>query len=99
MRDLLAELIQRRRPLYCQSVYTLPPEPGAAPAPAAVTGTAVTRGAARGSMVAVAEPPAAAGTVVTAEIGRAHVCTPVTNAQLVCRLLLEKKKHSTQTPK
>src|SRR3546814_7900731 len=28
------------------------------------------------------------------EIGRAHVCTPVTNAHLVCRLLLEnKKKH------
>src|SRR3546814_10005074 len=26
-----------------------------------------------------------------AEIGRAHVCTPVTNAHLVCRLLLEKK--------
>src|SRR3546814_9667881 len=26
------------------------------------------------------------------EIGRAHVWTPVTNAQLVCRLLLEKKK-------
>src|SRR3546814_3584508 len=26
------------------------------------------------------------------EIGRAHVCTPVTNAQLVCRLLLETKK-------
>src|SRR3546814_1812390 len=26
-----------------------------------------------------------------AEIGRAHVC-PVTNAHLVCRLLLEKKK-------
>src|SRR3546814_10717879 len=25
-----------------------------------------------------------------AEIGRAHVCTPVTNAHLVCRLLLEK---------
>src|SRR3546814_2818055 len=24
------------------------------------------------------------------EIGRAHVCTPVTNAHLVCRLLLEK---------
>src|SRR3546814_1370187 len=23
-------------------------------------------------------------------IGRAHVCTPVTNAQLVCRLLLDK---------
>src|SRR3546814_3869998 len=28
--------------------------------------------------------------VVVAEIGRAHVCTPVTNAHLVCRLLLEK---------
>src|SRR3546814_9660433 len=25
------------------------------------------------------------------EIGRAHVCTPVTNATLVCRHLLEKK--------
>src|SRR3546814_7593576 len=25
------------------------------------------------------------------EIGRAHVCTPVPNAHLVCRLLLEKK--------
>src|SRR3546814_8032630 len=34
------------------------------------------------------------------EIGRAHVWTPVTNAHLVCRLLLAKKKHksnSTQT--
>src|SRR3546814_4875424 len=32
------------------------------------------------------------------EIGRAHVLTPVTNAHLVCRLLLEKKKktHSRQ---
>src|SRR3546814_6969746 len=29
------------------------------------------------------------------EIGRAPVCTPVTNAHLVCRLLLEKHK---QTP-
>src|SRR3546814_8177026 len=28
----------------------------------------------------------------TAKIGRAHVCTPVTNAPLVCPLLLEKKK-------
>src|SRR3546814_10908189 len=26
------------------------------------------------------------------QIGRAHVCTPVTNAHLVCRLLLEKQK-------
>src|SRR3546814_4360475 len=30
---------------------------------------------------------------VTREIGRAHVRTPVTNAHLVCRLLLENKKH------
>src|SRR3546814_6046498 len=29
------------------------------------------------------------------QIGRAHVCTPVTNAHLVCRLLLEKKKTCT----
>src|SRR3546814_5793278 len=29
----------------------------------------------------------------TGEIGRAHVCTPVTNAHLVCRLLLEQKKN------
>src|SRR3546814_9828596 len=27
------------------------------------------------------------------QIGRAHVCTPVTNAHLVCRLLLEIKKY------
>src|SRR3546814_3572583 len=29
--------------------------------------------------------------VAPTEIGRAHVCTPVTNAQLVCRPLLDKK--------
>src|SRR3546814_8523551 len=28
------------------------------------------------------------------QIGRAHVCTPVTNAQLVCRTMLEKNKHN-----
>src|SRR3546814_6720409 len=27
-----------------------------------------------------------------AQIGRAHVCTPVTNAHLVCRLLLDKQQ-------
>src|SRR3546814_9950732 len=32
-----------------------------------------------------------------AQIGRAHVCTPVTNAHLVCRLLLEKKKKHTNS--
>src|SRR3546814_1508859 len=31
------------------------------------------------------------------QIGRAHVRTPVTNAHLVCRLLLEKKKKQTYT--
>src|SRR3546814_6926084 len=33
------------------------------------------------------------------KIGRAHVCTPVTNAHLVCRLLLEKQNtyHSPHT--
>src|SRR3546814_6068199 len=34
--------------------------------------------------------PGGAVAMIT-KIGRAHVCTPVTNAQLVCRLLLEKK--------
>src|SRR3546814_5388996 len=29
------------------------------------------------------------GTNAVEEIGRAHVCTPVTNAHIVCRLLLE----------
>src|SRR3546814_5461402 len=33
-----------------------------------------------------------ANTPADAEIGRAHVCTPVTNAHIVCRLLLAKKK-------
>src|SRR3546814_8410303 len=31
------------------------------------------------------------GEIRVPEIGRAHVCTPVTNAHHVCRLLLEKK--------
>src|SRR3546814_3338751 len=31
------------------------------------------------------------------EIGRAHVCTPVTNAHIVCRLLLDKKKTTKDT--
>src|SRR3546814_9047388 len=39
------------------------------------------------------ENPPPAPPEVEAEIGRAHVRTPVTNAHLVCRLLLEKKKY------
>src|SRR3546814_3033075 len=35
---------------------------------------------------------AAEGQGAVAEIGREHVCTHVTNAHLVCRLLLEKKR-------
>src|SRR3546814_4922394 len=38
-----------------------------------------------------------AGAVNLSEIGRAHVCTPVTNAHLVCSLLLEKKKNYNTT--
>src|SRR3546814_4119291 len=34
---------------------------------------------------------------VAGEIGRAHVCTPVTNAHLVCRLLLDKNKSKLQS--
>src|SRR3546814_5966225 len=36
---------------------------------------------------------------ITLEIGRAHVCTPVTNAHLVCRLLLENKKPHHNKPR
>src|SRR3546814_8970937 len=36
------------------------------------------------------------GSTVLRQIGRAHVGTQVTNAQLVCRLLIEKKKHTKQ---
>src|SRR3546814_2100265 len=32
--------------------------------------------------------------VIAIQIGRAHVCTPVTNAHLVCRILLAPKKLS-----
>src|SRR3546814_10430612 len=42
--------------------------------------------------VAILDGPAGPQVLPPAEkIGRAHVCTPVTNAHLVCRLLLEKQ--------
>src|SRR3546814_6054083 len=41
------------------------------------------------TMIVAAVMAAAVG---IGEIGRAHVCTPVTTAHLVCRLLLEKTK-------
>src|SRR3546814_8610150 len=40
--------------------------------------------------------PKQAGSRPGRKIGRAHVCTPVTNAHLVCRLLLENKNIRTQ---
>src|SRR3546814_2304971 len=40
------------------------------------------------------EHPLALAIVDAAQIGRAHVCTPVTSAHLVCRPLLEKKNKS-----
>src|SRR3546814_8307835 len=43
------------------------------------------------AMRAAAQNPESARLCGISEIGRAHVCTPVTNAHLVCRLLLEKK--------
>src|SRR3546814_8328514 len=42
---------------------------------------------------------AAINRCITPQIGRAHVCTPLTNAHLVCRLLLEKKTKPNTTNK
>src|SRR3546814_3386283 len=47
--------------------------------------------------VGVVAEASRAGPGILVEIGRAHVWTPVTNAHLVCRLLLEKKKSTQQT--
>src|SRR3546814_7062690 len=52
-------------------------------------------------MVYLNEPAAGGATrfvkIGKTEIGRAHVCTPVTNAHIVCRLLLENKHQDTET--
>src|SRR3546814_7833994 len=39
------------------------------------------------------------GNLAINQIGRAHVCTPVTNANRVCRPLLDKKSKQTTTQK
>src|SRR3546814_10346714 len=54
----------------------------------------VARRSSRSAPPATPSRPAArtASAPIFTEIGRAHVCTPVTNAHLVCRPLLEKKK-------
>src|SRR3546814_1600066 len=45
-----------------------------------------------------AEIPGCNGVAKGPEIGSAHVCTPVTTAQLVCRLLLDKKSYYPTRP-
>src|SRR3546814_9252231 len=45
----------------------------------------------RAADIRVEEEVRAAMEAASSQIVRAHVCTPVTNAHLVCRLLLEKK--------
>src|SRR3546814_3772777 len=44
------------------------------------------------AVAGVVASPALAHPSHDAKIGRAHVCTPVTNAHHVCRILLEKKQ-------
>src|SRR3546814_4101030 len=70
----------RRPALDERDVLSTPGDPGAG------------RGRAPLRAVAAAARPACRGagrgTVVRRETGRAHVCTPFTNALLVCRLLL-----------
>src|SRR3546814_2601036 len=45
------------------------------------------------------DQPVKASSADLGKIGRAHVCTPVTNAHLVCRLLLEQNQlHSDAGP-
>src|SRR3546814_7767468 len=46
-----------------------------------------------GSSYSIDEALLARATRLAVEIGRAHVCTPVTNAQLVCRLSPAIKKN------
>src|SRR3546814_1516172 len=65
--------------------------------PATITGTGKDGRITKDDVVAAAQkggstaPAAAASPAPAAQIGRAHVCTPVTNAHIVCRHLLEKK--------
>src|SRR3546814_4328746 len=61
---------------------------GAVAEPVVDPGGTAERGLFLHAAIAVAAEPAGED---GREIGRAHVCTPVTNAHLVCRLLLEKK--------
>src|SRR3546814_2656302 len=77
--------------------------PGGTPARSASRPIAIAdSGVCAAGLSTTAHPAASAGPILRViialgkfhgvKIGRAHVCTPVTNAHLVCRLLLAKKK-------
>src|SRR3546814_3845510 len=94
-----------RPPVPAPIPQTATPAPVAAdvmtPAPVAIRTVSLPASSATGPARPPASPAPVAATFayggpsfiqVAAEIGRAHVLTPVTNSHLVCRLLLEKKK-------
>src|SRR3546814_4244645 len=62
-----------------------------------ITGVAYNRNEAKITLVNVPDRPGAVATNFS-QIGSAHVCTPVTNAHIVCRLLLVIKKSKTILP-
>src|SRR3546814_1996154 len=75
--------LRARRPTASRSIVT-------SRSPVATRSPARTRGV---------NPSPSSATVATGEqIGREHVCTPVTNAHLVCQLLLSKKKPTKHNP-
>src|SRR3546814_2589894 len=77
----------------CAAIVLLaPPISSVLPGPAAIRDAL---GVTLAAQLGVA--PVLLATFGPMQIGRAHVRTPVTNAHLVCRLLLEKKKKTTTT--
>src|SRR3546814_10654941 len=82
----VAQLAEQRSPK--------PQVVGSSPTWRATCGSYAKRGSSRTN-----PPTGQSGNFVNSrEIGRAHVSTPVTNAHLVCRLLLENKTQSTNRP-
>src|SRR3546814_7162642 len=83
--------IYRRRSSRCPD-RSQTGQPSTAGSDGASTGTVSSPPPNQHRRIPVDEPPTTpSSTTCTAQIGRAHVCTPVTNAHLVCRLLLENK--------
>src|SRR3546814_3439928 len=76
-----------------QTMSPLAPDARPAPLRLALGVLLVVALSACGPKEAAAQPGPGAEPAATTqpEIGRAHVCTPVTNAHLVCRPLLEQK--------